>query len=113
MKETILCAACFFPNFPQDRYSKTLYISLPKNISSGLVIQGRRHSDCLAMYINFCSAHADPIDAMNNVDGFITSSNKFLTREQAWVVAKEAGQLFDWALGLDEGSLISEHLYQD
>lgn len=42
--------------------------------------------------------------------GFIDQKGMFLTRQEAWAVAKAAGQIRNPSFG-DDGTLYSEHLY--
>lgn len=46
----------------------------------------------------------------NVVQGFIDQHGEFLTREEAWKVATEAGQIVR-RVGGDDGRLFSENLY--
>lgn len=49
-------------------------------------------------------------DLQEEEQGFIDQFGVFMTREEAWEVAKEAGQI-KYRCGGDEGQLFSENLY--
>lgn len=86
----------------------------------------QRRIVCAAVLVNehiVCSArHYDPLmlaqmeliaeaySGANVEQGFIDQHGKFLTREEAWAVATEAGQIMR-RVGGDEGRLYSENLY--
>jgi hypothetical protein len=95
----ILCAAIHLKSAPTSR-------SLPSNVTTGMVIAGRRHSDCFAVAI------AANFDCDGYVDGFITASNRFVDRVEAFEIAKNAGQLLSH-VDQDGKLLISEDLYFD
>lgn len=96
----ILCAAVHYIPHVQGSFCN------PKNITEGLVISGRRHAECYCILLVIPGV--DVNQHVNTTDGFITSDNKFVTREEALLIAKKAGQCKDI-----EGILISEHLYND
>jgi hypothetical protein len=97
--DRILCAAIHLKAAPTSR-------SLPSNITTGIVIAGRRHSDCFAVSI------AANFDCDGYVDGFITASNRFVDRAEAFEIAKNARQLLSH-VDQDGKLLISEDLYFD
>ena len=75
---------------------------------TGEIVIGIRHYDPLMQkqmnsYEEF--GYGDPVD-----QGFIDKHGVFLTREEAFVVATEAGQIVR-RVGGDEGKLFSENLY--
>lgn len=83
-QEFIICSAIWIKDFKS-------YDDNPINISTGLVVSGRRHNNCFATFklinpdFNFTKD--------NIVCGFITNTNKFLNREEAFVVAQNNNQL--------------------
>jgi hypothetical protein len=96
----IICAAVWF----QDGKK---YTHQPKNIETGIVVTGWRHHNC------FYTAYALQNFDLNkrrpkNIQGFLTSDNKFLTRNKAFVLARKTGQV-----GNKHGrqELASEDLY--
>lgn len=74
--------------------------------SNGGIICGPRHFDeIMRMQIDASTyywKHAE--------QGFVDQRGQFLTREQAHVIAKEAGQIIR-RVGGDDGKLFSENLY--
>jgi len=107
--EKIICAAIWFK-------TGNTYVHQPKNILSGYVICGRRHHNCFA-------AKMAVIDETNNlglvervdlacrpdsVQGFLTSTDRFVDRVEALKIAREAGQLIRDKVG---DKLFSEDLY--
>ena len=52
-----------------------------------------------------------PFTYPDSDEGFITTDNgRFVTREEAWIIADNAGQLINKGEGID-GLLFSENLY--
>lgn len=91
----ILCAAIHFNDGKKYQHQ-------PKNIEYGYVICGRRHHNILSIIFEL----GIKFDKKNIVQGFITSDDMFLTREEAAMVAFNARQTPTCVK-----SLISEHLY--
>lgn len=102
MKEFILCAAIHF----QDGKKSEV-----KGIESGTVICGRRHSDCYQALSNLIGDQA--FRSVNcDGQGFITSENRYVSRAEAWRMAKENNQIkFGPCSEFDQMELISENLY--
>ena len=93
-KEFILCAAI--------KYQDT-------------VICGRRHGDCYTILKKLLTPYIHPDDIIlpeREYQGFITSTNRYVDRKEAFKIAKENNQiwhnLFD---DVDENILTSEDLY--
>lgn len=79
--ERVICASIHY----QDGGK---YPHQPKNIDSGLAICGLRHNNCIgiksATSINrFCK----------KIEGFLTSNNRFVDREEAYLLALNANQI--------------------
>lgn len=72
-------------------------------ITSSIVV-GVRHWDVLMRQHIFDKDYSD------YEQGFIDNKGKFLTREEAYVVAEREGQIIR-RVGGDEGVLYSENLY--
>ena len=106
MKEYIICSAIHY-------LDNNIHKEQPKNISTGYVICGRRHSNC---YITVCiltvgSSDSEAIQKMKSIDniqGFLTNKNRFLNREESYKLAVEAGQIEDKS---SSKLLISEDLW--
>ena len=109
-KEHIICAAVHFHTNKQHEEQ-------PTNIESGLVVAGRRHSDCYMTVINlvgadFLSDFSERDEAQ--VQGFITSTNRFVDRSEAWQIAEANNQIiygYEASNDGDDSILISENLY--
>ena len=84
-----------------------------------IVICGPRHGDCLNTAVQTLAIAPKGVQQL----GFVDQDNKFMTREEAWIVADAAGQIRR-PTGLertyekhrpagvgDEGALFSENLY--
>lgn len=97
-KEFILCAAIWY----DDKKKHDLQ---PKNIRTGFVVAGRRHADCYATVKALLGIEGaielkkDIIAEMENKtdhnlhQGFLTSANRYVGREEAFRIAKRNSQL--------------------
>jgi len=83
-KEWILCAAILFDNGKE-------YIHQPINVQTGFVVCGQRHHNCLATV--WILNGEKKIDYEKEVQGFLTSSNRFVNREEASIIANKANQV--------------------
>jgi len=97
-RERIICAAIWFDDGKK-------YDHQPVNINSGFVIAGMRHHNCFNTVI-ILSESIDKHTHYEKSQGFITTHNKFVTRERAAKIAYKAGQT-----KLHVGKLFSEDLY--
>lgn len=72
LKEFILCAAINY---------------------NDIIVCGHRHGDCYEV-LEKLVGKIDP-DKLPNRDsqGFLTSENRYISRSEAWVIAKERGQI--------------------
>lgn len=101
-KPYIICSAVWFKDGKK-------YNSQPRNVDTGIVICGRRHHNCLvgAFELNENSKVVlSKLGEKNTIQGFLTNEDFFVTRQEAGVIAYNAGQtdtLHDY--------LISEDLY--
>ena len=96
---------------------------------SGLVVAGARHYDKV-MRAQFFALSGTPLELAKDWDkadfddltldkrwsmceqGFIDNYGDFLTRAEAWIVAKHADQLIDyWKCNQQEGFLYSENIH--
>lgn len=99
--EIILCAAIHYRD-------KKKYSAGPLNIESGLVVCGRRHHDCWDILKQVTGFDENLV---NPDFGFLTSENRFLTRKEAWLVAKAANQVKGPNRDDEINILTSEDLY--
>jgi hypothetical protein len=104
--EHILCAAIHYKD--GRKYEHTV-----KNIESGLVICGRRHHNCILLLSQVLGDAYDKTLIGREGQGFITSFDRFVSRKEAFIIAKREGQI--WHDLHDENDndciLISEDLY--
>ncbi len=83
-KEFIICSAVHF----DDGIKRN---EQPLNIESGIVIGGRRHNNCFFILKEL--GYLDKVTKENTISGFLTNADRFLNRQEAFVVAKRQGQL--------------------
>lgn len=107
--EYILCAA----NYYNDKIEHS---HQPNNITSGFVICGRRHHNCIALFalmVGFPYDEKSQQIHLTEVQGFLTNTNKFVNRRTAYKIAFEAGQIKGPNSDRKENSigLTSEDLY--
>lgn len=98
MKEYILCAAIWFDD-------GKLYYYQPKNIETGLVLCGYRHGN-IFQQIGGLVGERQKLGIYEKEQGFLTSKNRFVDREEAAIVAFEAKQIQKKTI-----TLYSEDLY--
>jgi hypothetical protein len=95
----VLCAAVYFPD-------GKMHADQPRNIHKGFVIAGRRHSNCYQV-LEMLGINIGQCDRGN--EGFLTSHNRFINREEAALLAKKRGQII--LIKYTPETLISENLY--
>lgn len=96
MKEYILCSAIWWKN-------NIIYEHQPKNVDSGIVICGRRHHNCFVTLMQF---HPQRELGETIIQGFLTNTDKFVTREEGAKIAYLSGQIKQEQL-----TMFSEDLY--
>lgn len=99
--EYILCAATHYND-------GVVYKEQPKNIESGIVVCGRRHSNSIMTLIQL---KCDGVNDKLMIQGFITSKNRFLNREDAYIIAMKENQIWHNPHDNDSHILVSEDLY--
>jgi hypothetical protein len=101
LAEYILCAAIHYKTGDVTPHS-------PKNITSGVVICGRRHHNCCITKSLVGISNMVPY-----VQGFVTSKDRFVDREEGALIALAANQVQEDYFELDREvpCLISEDLY--
>ena len=75
--------------------------------ADGTIIVGPRHFDTTMVH----AIGRMNLPAQTYVQGFIDQRGDFLTREEAWVIASDAGQIVRIVPGNDRQQLFSENLY--
>ena len=99
-QEYIICAAIWYHDLKTDTHN-------PKNIQTGMVVCGRRHHNVISVMANLGVRTA----TASHTQGFMTSKDRFLNREEAGKLAMEIGQI-ERTLDQEEvPTLISEELY--
>ena len=93
LKEYIICSAIYYRDGKK-------YEHQPKNITSGFVVCGRRHHNCFMTLFTLTSFNKPElwesgpgVDKKIIIQGFLTNSDSFVTRECAFVVAYNAEQI--------------------
>ena len=97
-KEYILCAAIHFQDGKE-------YVHMPDNIKTGYVICGRKHHNCFAILGQLLQPEKE-YKTLDEIQGFVTNTNRFVTREEAASNAICAGQIEQHTV-----TLYSEDLY--
>ena len=83
MNETILCAAIWFEDGERNHHQ-------PKNITTGFVVCGRRHHNCI---ITLDVLGGELKEYIEHIQGFITNTDRFVDRKEAGYIAFNAGQI--------------------
>ncbi|WP_428663467.1 hypothetical protein [Runella sp.] len=102
--EYILCAAIHYEDGKQ-------YPHQPENISSGLIICGRRHDNCYMTLSALLGNNDGKLNVGRDKQGFITNLNRYVDRKEGYQIAKKAGQLLHNLHDQSNPILISEDLY--
>lgn len=112
-REYILCASIRFDDGKK-------YEDQPKNIETGFVVCGRRHHNCYnsLQAIGNTLGISDEVMVKNLIDragrdnqGFVINLDRHVDRREAYLIAKEAGQLLHNFHDQSNPILISEDLY--
>lgn len=88
----VLCAANWYPEleFPHPVEGLSPIYWLPQNIDKGIVFSGRHHLQCMYQcYQIFGLRQCELVE----YSGFLTSDNRWVTRNEAGQIAFEAGQI--------------------
>lgn len=108
-KEYILCAA--------NRYDDDIkHEHQPKGITTGFVICGRRHHNCIttfAQIVGFPYSELGLRIHNTEVQGFLTNTDRFVSRKEAYKISFNANQIHGPNKCISENSigLTSEDLY--
>jgi len=109
MKEIILCAAIWYKDLTPLNPKKIRHeLYLPNNIDEGIVFCGHRHPHCLYQMIAIYGCYQSR--AGFEVQGFLTSGNRFVNRKEALKIALNANQIIDKD-NIRGKQLYSEDLY--
>lgn len=88
MVEYILCAANWYPFLELKRVIDD-GLTLPKNLDHGIVFCGHRHPQCMYQMISLTGLKQH--EAGGEVQGFLTSKNRFVDRKEACEIFKSLG----------------------
>ncbi len=89
MKEYILCAANWYNDGEKHEHQ-------PIGVRAGFVVCGLRHHNCIgtfAQIVGFPYDDAAKRIMRTEVQGFLTNTNRFVSRKEALIIATEAKQL--------------------
>jgi len=102
---TILCAAIWYKDLPllKPEVLKPRGFS-PYNVDKGVVFCGWRHPNCI--YQKVAVTGLRDAESGENIQGFLTSDNRFVDRIEAALIAFESGQTKE-----KKAFLFSEDLY--
>lgn len=99
------------------QYHSRIVCAANRNASGDIVVGPRHFDETMIKNILRYTYFVDEIDVDNKFkeQGFINQHGEFLTREEAWIVAEDAGQIIR-RVGGDMspdgvGKLFSENLY--
>ncbi len=104
MKEYILCAAIWYKNYLAPSHTVI-------NCDKGVVLCGHRHAHIIHQHVRLLGKSAFQMGEY--VQGFLTNTNRFVDRKEAYKIAFEADQIKGPNKGYSENSigLTSEDLY--
>lgn len=111
-KEYILCAAIWYKKLPLIKPSVLEPRGIrPYNVDCGIVFGGWRHANCI--YQKVALTGLRDAESGENIQGFLTNTNRFVNRQEAYKIAFEADQIIGPNKGhpTNEIGLTSEDLY--
>ena len=92
-KEYILCAAIWYLDLPMKKPEVLDNRGFrPYNVDKGVVISGWRHGNCIYQMVGITGLRSVPPEAGKEIQGFLTSKNRFVDREEGGRIAFDAGQ---------------------
>jgi hypothetical protein len=109
MNEKIVCASIWYKDFPliKDDPIPDGFIR-PFNCDRGIVFSGLRHHNCLYQAIAITGRVQYQLG--EEIQGFLTSKNRFVTRQEAFIIATKENQIIDMSQ-INGNSLYSEDIY--
>lgn len=104
--EWITCAALHYDDGIE-------HANQPDNIATGIVVCGLRHGSCYAIMAGLLGNFSGKFKVVGReAQGFLTSKNRYVTRAEAYLIAREQGQIIHNFHGAQAGNeLCSEDLY--
>lgn len=106
MKEFIICSAIHYDDGKE-------YPHQSKGIKSGFIVCGRRHHNCITTLSILMEDRYEKAMAMREAQGFLTNTDRFVNRKEAYFIAKDAGQLLHNMHDESNLQLVSEDLYSE
>ena len=97
--EYVMCAANYYNDGKNHQFQ-------PYNIDKGFVICGWRHGNCIYQMVAITGLRSIPAEAGEEIQGFLTSKNRFVDRKEAGEIAFANGQTDEL-----KTTLYSEDLY--
>jgi len=91
-----------------DFFKPEICICAAIKLNDGTVVRGHRHADCFHAGV---AEHLDQKELMIGDQGFITSYNRYVTREEGRKLQDAAGIPSASPEGYMRGTLFSEDLY--
>jgi len=107
INERIICAAVWYKEIPIKKEINFEFTN-PKNCKTGLVFSGHRHGHCI--FTKCAVTGLRDAESGDNEQGFLTSKNRFVSREEALIIALREDQVID-INELRGKRLYSEDLY--
>jgi len=107
MEEKILCAAVWYKEIELKK-DMPIETYLPKNIDKGIVFCGLWHGQCI--YSKCAITGLRDAESGENEQGFLTSKNRFVSREEGLQIALKQNQVIDLK-EIRGDRLFSEDLY--
>ena len=107
LSEKIICAAVWYKEIEVKKeipYNSTN----PINCETGLVFSGHRHGQCI--YTKCAITGLRDAESGENEQGFLTSKNRFVSREEGLIIALRENQVIDLR-EVRGDRLFSEDLY--
>lgn len=105
--EKILCAAVWYKEI-ELKVNALIHVYLPTNCDTGAVFCGFRHGQCI--YTKYAITGLKDSESGLNEQGFLTSLNRFVGRDEALKIALENNQVINLEK-IRGDRLFSEDLY--
>lgn len=119
--EKIICAAIWY-DFYDEKLTNQTYSNSELDNKQGIIITGLRHNNCMDTFDSLINLLRPDLSLKNNQEeyyritcynkyqDFLTSHNRYVSREEAYKIAKEQKQLIN-TIGTIKNRLLSENLY--
>lgn len=107
--EYILCSAIWY----KDIELKQVFDSNvnPVNVERGIVFCGFRHCHCMYTMCSITGLRSVQSEVGEYVQGFLTSKNRFVNREEGMVIATASNQVKETITNIKQRDLFSEDLW--